>query len=76
MEHYVEGSSLDQCSNMYPSAEINRKQICAGGYRNIDLCSKDSGDLIDFQIEIRNQNKTDYNVSIFAIETNRWSIGG
>lgn len=59
----VTGVSLDQCSNLYQRYKINLsdKQLCAGGEDDSkDSCNGDSGDSIDFQIEIHGNsiNKT------------------
>lgn len=40
----VKGFNLEQCSQIYRTAAINRTQLCAGGVEDIDSCGSDSGD--------------------------------
>lgn len=55
MKVSVNSFNLSECANIYRMTGINLTngmQLCAGGEENKDSCEGDSGNLIDFQIQI------------------------
>lgn len=77
MKADTHGFNLDWCSNIYrniSSINLSNKQICSGSENGSgNICSGDSGDLVDFRFEIHQQQ---CEVTILGLYANRWSVNG